>query len=620
MTMRLDSRQSRQRSVLDQLSNSTDLRLDVILNLINDELTMPLRMSADATPSLKLNIGAIEVQTIDGSNGTGRKRTIQPISNLLPSFTAGFMTFPASSGGTITASGFSLQSAYTLTVTSGNYIKVMIALNSLGQVVLSFGTEGASEAAATVPVALSGTLALGYVVLQNVGGVVQSVTDSNIRQFSGGGGGGGSGASAKQVTQNSHGFKVGNVVYLNGSTYALAKADTSPTAEAIGVISSVVTANIFEVTELGYLSGVDTTNTVEGGAALTAGTVYFLSASTAGKLTATEPSTIGYVSKPMLIADGASSGYALNYRGIVLGGVNARTQLPLLNNTANQTMFNAASYDAGELTGWVYISGTTSYRFQIKIQFAKNGAGSDYNVSYQSVGDTPPAGFAVGYTSPNITMSMPNVAGFASAIFNYALNAPAVGATFDLSIDASKISTGTVSAARLPNIDTSTLINSGITGLTGAAATTAVTAGSGKVGEKVTWTTSPSTQSLTVTETDWTNATFTLSAGVWVITALVQLGYTTGTTSGNGGAALCKLTDSSNTLIQTQYQQIGITTAANAAVQLTGIVAINCVETITSGTKTYKLRVLKADGIGVGSGTVYNQNTIYSTFFAIRIA
>ena len=458
MTMRLDSRQSRQRSVLDQLSNSTDLRLDVILNLINDELTMPLRMRADSTPSRNLNIGAIEVQTIDGSDGTGRKRTIQPISNLLPSFTAGYMTFPAASGGSITATGFAFQSAYTLTVTledvhgnhvSGNYIKVMIALSSLGQVVLSFGTEGASEAAATLPVALSGTLALGYVVLQNVGGVIQNVTDSNIRQFSGGGGGGGSGASAKQVTFNSHGFKVGNVVYLNGSTYALAQANASNTAEAIGVISNVVTVNIFEVTELGYLSGVDTTNTVEGGAALTAGTVYFLSASTAGKLTATEPTTIGYVSKPMLIADGASSGYALNYRGSVLGGTNARTQLNLASSSPT-AIFNAASpslYTAGELTGWVQLG--TSQKFYFQAPFAQNGGSTDWNISPSYVGDTPPAGFSITMASSGVvTMTCPTFTG--TGLVNYALNAPAVGATFPLAVDAVSLTTGTVAAARLP--------------------------------------------------------------------------------------------------------------------------------------------------------------------------
>ncbi len=145
--------------------------------------------------------------------------------------------------------------------------------------------------------------------------------------------GGGSGGAVNEVAQASHGFKVGNVVYLNGSTYALAKADTSPTAEAIGVISNVVTANAFEVTELGYLSDIDTTNTVEGGAALTSGTVYFLSASADGKLTDIEPAIIGSISKPMLIADGAASGYVLNYRGSVVGSVNARTQITLANNT-----------------------------------------------------------------------------------------------------------------------------------------------------------------------------------------------------------------------------------------------------------------------------------------------
>jgi hypothetical protein len=593
---------------------------------------MPLRMRADSTPSKNLNIGAIEVQTIDGSDGTGRKRTIQPISNLLPSFTAGYMTFPAASGGSITATGFTFQSAYTLTVSSGNYIKVMVALSSLGQVVLSFGTEGASEAAATLPVALSGTLALGYVVLQNVGGVIQNVTDSNIRQFSGGGGGGGSGASAKQVTQASHGFLVGNVVYLNGSTYALAQADTSPTAEAIGVVSNVVTANIFEVTELGYLSGVDTTNTVEGGAALTAGTVYFLSASTAGKLTAAEPSTIGYVSKPMLIADGASSGYALNYRGVVVGGVNARTQLPLLNNTANQTVFNASSYDAGELTGWVYISGTTSYRFQIKVQFAKNGAGSDYNASYQTVGDTPPAGFTVGYTSPNITMSIPNVGGFASAIFNYALNAPAVGATFDLSIDASKISTGTVAEARLPNTYSGLLtLNGGVlnTGLTGANATTVTTSGSGKVGETVsTVLTAGNATSVAGTFVDGTG-TMTLSAGIWLVTVLNSLAIGVGTTNTSAVSANTSLRTSTNTVVASAFSQV----TSGSAGSVNSIIFMHTINTVVnisaSTTTTYKISILcnsssgasggvatcYADGTSSGSGVV-----TVNRMFAVRIA
>jgi len=362
MPTNLDNRQSRQRSVLDQLSNSTDLKLDTILNLVNDELTMPLRLRADSSPSLRLNIGAIQIQTIDGATGTGRKRTIQPINNLLPSFTPGFITFPSTSGGSITASGFSLQSAYTLTVSAGNYIKVLVALNGQGQVVLTFGAQGVSESAATLPPALSGTLALGYVVLNNVAGVIQNVSDSNIYQFMGGGGGGGSGASSKQVTQNSHGFTVGQVVYLNGSTYALARADLASTAEAVGVVSNVITSNIFEVTELGYITGLS---------GLIPGEVYFLSDSVAGGLTVNEPTIVGSVSKPMLIADSATSGYVLNYRGVVVGGANARTQISLPNNATTNVQLVAPAYDAGELTGWAYIDGTTDTRFYVRILFFK---------------------------------------------------------------------------------------------------------------------------------------------------------------------------------------------------------------------------------------------------------
>jgi hypothetical protein len=520
MPTNLDNRQSRQRSVLDQLSNSTDLKLDTILNLVNDELTMPLRLRADSSPSLRLNIGAIQIQTIDGATGTGRKRTIQPINNLLPSFTPGFITFPSASGGSITASGFSLQSAYTLTVSAGNYIKVVVALNGQGQVVLTFGTQGASESAATLPPALSGTLALGYVVLNNVGGTVQNVSDSNIYQFMGGGGGGGSGASSKQVTQNSHGFTVGQAVYLNGSTYALARADLASTAEAIGVVSNVITSNIFEVTELGYISGLSS---------LTPGEVYFLSDSVAGGITVNEPTNVGSVSKPMLIADSATSGYVLNYRGVVVGGANARTQISLPNNATTNVQLVAPAYDAGELTGWVYIDGTTDTRFYVRILFSKNGAGTDYNVSYQTSGDTPPAGFLVSYAGNYVRITLPNIVGYVSAYFNYALNAPAVGTSFPLSVDganvtaASAIAQGTVTTgsqifAGKKTFDGGALIKGDVSGINIA---------TGYVGEVKSNanTTGVSLPNATYVEVANTGS---LSAGIWLLTG-------TATAIGQGG-------------------------------------------------------------------------------------
>jgi hypothetical protein len=201
MATKIDNRQSRQRSALDQLSNSTNLRLDNILNLMNDELQMPLRMRATATPNQVLNIDPITVQTLDSGEGHGRRRTIPPISNLLPTFTGATITFPTSSGGSITTTGTFSGGPYTLTVASGNWIKVMIALTSDGKLLLTFGTEGASEAAAGLPGTSSGTFAIGYVAMQNTAGTIQTVTDLRIYQFVGGGGSG-SGGSGNELLES----------------------------------------------------------------------------------------------------------------------------------------------------------------------------------------------------------------------------------------------------------------------------------------------------------------------------------------------------------------------------------------------------------------------------------
>lgn len=124
------------------------------------------------------------------------------------------------------------------------------------------------------------------------------------------GGGGGSGDSiSKSISQTSHGCSVGDVVYYTGSAWAKAKADTSANAETLGIVSAVADANTFTATFSGYISGLS---------GLTAGTVYFLSAGTAGLLTATEPSSTGQISKPMLVALSTTTGIVLAYRGNVI--------------------------------------------------------------------------------------------------------------------------------------------------------------------------------------------------------------------------------------------------------------------------------------------------------------
>lgn len=254
------------------------------------------------------------------------------------------------------------------------------------------------------------------------------------------------------VTQASHGFTssdVGCPLYLNGSTWTKARADVVSTAEVAGFIYSVIDSNTLRISTSGQCPTVGA-NFLEGGGSLTAGELYFLSATTAGKVTATEPSTIGQVSKPIAIATSTTAVQFFNMRGTVVGAANARTQITLSNNsTAN--VQNVTAYDAGNMTGWVYIDAATDYRFYVSINWAKNGAGTNWNLSYSTVGDTPPAGFSFTITSGGVIQyTMPNVTSFVTAQFNYAINAPAVGTTLPLSIDGSAIVSGTVGATYLP--------------------------------------------------------------------------------------------------------------------------------------------------------------------------
>jgi len=243
MALRLDSRQARQRSRLDQLSTTTDIRLDAILNLINDELTPPLRLRSNERYSVsgdvndqRLWIDGIEVLTNDAvpsDTGTDRSRTIPPINNLMPSYAGGgSITFNASTG-VATGTGLTLATSYTLpSMTNGQWVWVMVMINGLGNFLLSFGTPGASKAAATKPVAFSNTFAIGLVAIQRGSSTYGTVNNENIVQFVGGGGGGGSGTGNPilETVKNT----------LLDSTYEL------------------VTPNIFKVNENALVDGAST--------------------------------------------------------------------------------------------------------------------------------------------------------------------------------------------------------------------------------------------------------------------------------------------------------------------------------------------------------------------------
>jgi hypothetical protein len=239
----------------------------------------------------------------------------------------------------------------------------------------------------------------------------------------------GGGTTLDRVTQ-AHGFAVGDLLYLNGSTYALAKADASATSEVVGMVSRIIDGNTFELTTDGEVSGLT---------GLTAGAVYFLSESSAGDYTTTEPSVLGQVSLPVGVASSTTSMYVSVKRGVVVGGVNLRTNIALANNAVSNIQLISA-YNAGEIAGWVFIDGSTNYRFYVSVPFAKKGDDTDYYVSPTYMGDTPPVGFSITVTSGGqVQVTMPNIPVYVGAYIDFAINAPAVGATLPLSIDSTLV-------------------------------------------------------------------------------------------------------------------------------------------------------------------------------------
>lgn len=240
---------------------------------------------------------------------------------------------------------------------------------------------------------------------------------------------------------------------VSGNQLALADHTSAANAEVAGFVYDVIDVDTLRISFGGNCPVVGS-NVLEGGGSVGGGNVYFLAA-TAGKITATEPTTVGYVSKPIAIGTATGSMFFINYRGSTVGSTNARTQISLSNNSTTN-MQNCASYDAGSIEGWIYIDGTTDYRFYFRAPFSKYGAGGNYYISPSYVGDTPPAGFSITINSSGQSIvTMPSITGFVSATCTYSLNAPAVGTNFPLSIDGSQITGGTVGASYLPQVSTS---------------------------------------------------------------------------------------------------------------------------------------------------------------------
>jgi hypothetical protein len=189
----IDDRQVINRSILQQLFPYVGSQtLDVLMSSINQDLTVPLNVTASNPASLVINVGA----AIVSNSESNRQKSISFIGTSLPnSFAGTTVTFPSTSGGNITTGQ---GGSYPLTLPSGDFVAVLLSLNTIGVVTISIGTPVASIGSVVVPAPTADTDPFSYVILSNVGGTIQNVTQSAIYQLAGGGSG--SSSSVPTVT------------------------------------------------------------------------------------------------------------------------------------------------------------------------------------------------------------------------------------------------------------------------------------------------------------------------------------------------------------------------------------------------------------------------------------
>lgn len=108
-------------------------------------------------------------------------------------------------------------------------------------------------------------------------------------------------ALEKLITQNNHGFIVGQVVTFNGTQYVLAKADSIFDSQGIVMVSSIVDANDFYVVQDGYV--------IQLPLARPPGVQYYLDPVVAGGLTAIRPSGVGQIVLPCFVSTASFEGY-----------------------------------------------------------------------------------------------------------------------------------------------------------------------------------------------------------------------------------------------------------------------------------------------------------------------
>jgi hypothetical protein len=175
-------------------------------------------------------------------------------------------------------------------------VKKIKSTNTLASLTVTTLTIGSFSGLLGVANGGTGTASPGLVAGTNV-----TITGTWPNQTVNSSGGGGSGTSlSSTVTQASHGFVAGDIVYNSAGTYAKARADSIYTY-AVPYFVESATTNTFVAVPIGRVNIT--------GLGYTAGTYRFLSDSSAGTTSTTAPTAAASFTAPVLYVESTTVGF-----------------------------------------------------------------------------------------------------------------------------------------------------------------------------------------------------------------------------------------------------------------------------------------------------------------------
>lgn len=195
-----------------------------------------------------------------------------------------------------------------------------------------------------------------------------------------------SGSTLINVYQPSHGFNILDVLKSSGvnGQYSLAQANSTANADAIGIVYDVIDPDNFVLISYGEVINANIPNE-------TPGTVLYLSATTPGQLTITEPYEYNQVSKPMaIITTSGQKMMVINWRGVLIVDNDITRnatwviQNPEVANIPGPRL--NADFTCIRLDG--YISGTGNLTFNIEKRDTINVSGIDILLTDMTIDST----------------------------------------------------------------------------------------------------------------------------------------------------------------------------------------------------------------------------------------